>query len=109
VAGTAFDRDTRPCNATAEVEFLHKTGLTENYGSNGGLVKELPGKPRRHYVIVLLSNLGYRYYDEAVAGFLDIKKGEDGYPYAATGISYTQRIPALGRALDKRMKQRASK
>lgn len=107
VAGTAFGRDTRPCNASAEVEFLHKTGLTENYGSNGGLVKELPGKPRRHYVIVLLSNLGYRYYDEAVAGFLDVKKGEDGYPYTTTGISYTQRIPALGRALDERMKQRA--
>ncbi len=107
VAGTAFGRDTRPCNEAAEVEFLHKTGLTENYGSDGGLVKELPGKPRRHYVIVLLSNLGYRYYDEAVAGFLDSAKGDEGYPYAATGISYTQRIPALGRALDERMKQRA--
>lgn len=107
VAGTAFGRDTRPCNASAEVEFLHKTGLTENYGSDGGLVKELPGKPRRHYVIVLLSNLGYRYFDEAVADHLDVKKGEDGYPYAATDISYTQRIPALGRALDERMKQRA--
>jgi hypothetical protein len=107
VDGTAFGRDTRPCNTAAEVEFLHKTGLTENYGSDGGLVKELPGKPRRHYVVVFLSNLGYRYYDEAVAGFLDATKGEDGYPYAATGMSYTQRIPALGRAIDERMKQRA--
>jgi hypothetical protein len=90
------------------VEFLHKTGLTENYGSNGGIVRELPGKPRRHYIIVLLSNLGFRYYDDAVASFLKPDKGEDGYPNTATGISYTQRIPALGQALDTQMKQRAA-
>jgi beta-lactamase class A len=107
VAGTAFGRDTRPCNAAAEVDFLHKTGLTENYGSDGGIVRELPGKPKRRYIVVLLSNLGYRYYDEAVASFLDASKGDKGFPYAATGISYTQRLPALGRAIDELLKQRA--
>jgi hypothetical protein len=105
-AETAFGRDTRPCNAAAEVTFLHKTGLTENYGSDGGIVRSLPGASRRHYIVVFLSNLGYRYYDAAVASAADPSKGEDGFPYVSTKISYTQRIPALGRRIDALMKER---
>jgi hypothetical protein len=105
-AETDFGQDTRPCNAAAEVAFLHKTGLTENYGSDGGIVRPLPGKPWRRYIVVLLSNLGYRYYDAAVADAADPAKGEDGFPYVSTRISYTQRIPALGRRIDTLMKER---
>jgi hypothetical protein len=105
-AETAFGRDTRPCNAAAEVAFLHKTGLTENYGSDGGIVRSLPGSPWRRYIIVFLSNLGYRYYDAAVAGAADPSKGEDGFPYVSTKVSYTQRIPALGRRIDALMRER---
>lgn len=105
-AETAFGRDTRPCNAAAEVTFLHKTGLTENYGSDGGIVRSLPGKPWRRYIVVFMSNLGYRYYDEKVADAADFAKGEDGFPYVSTSISYTQRIPALGRRIDAMMQER---
>jgi hypothetical protein len=105
-AETAFGRDTRPCNAAAEVVFLHKTGLTENYGSDGGIVRALPGAPERRYIVVFLSNLGYRYYDAAVASAADPSKGEDGFPYVSTKVSYPQRIPALGRRIDTLMKER---
>lgn len=105
-AETAFGRDTRPCNAAAEVVFLHKTGLTENYGSDGGIVRSLPGRPWRRYIVVFLSNLGYRYYDAAVASAADPAKGEDGFPYVSTKLSYTQRIPALGRRIDALMRER---
>jgi hypothetical protein len=105
-AETDFGQDTRPCNAAAEVAFLHKTGLTENYGSDGGIVRALPGKPWRRYIVVLLSNLGYRYYDAAVADAADLAKGEDGFPSVSTRIGYTQRIPALGRRIDTLMRER---
>ncbi|MBZ4421521.1 class A beta-lactamase-related serine hydrolase [Myxococcus sp. RHST-1-4] len=105
-AETAFGRDTRPCNASAEVVFLHKTGQTENYGSDGGIVRPLPGSAWRRYIVVFLSNLGYRYYDAAVASAADPSKGEDGFPSVSTKISYTQRIPALGRRIDALMRER---
>ena len=105
-AETAFGRDTRPCNAAAEVVFLHKTGLTENYGSDGGIVRSLPDRPWRRYIVVFLSNLGYRYYDAAVADAADPAQGEDGFPSVSTKVSYTQRIPALGRRIDALMRER---
>jgi hypothetical protein len=105
-AETAFGRDTRPCNAAAEVMFLHKTGQTENYGSDGGIVRSLPGATWRRYIVVFLSNLGNRYYDASVASAADPSKGEDGFPSVSTKISYTQRIPALGRRIDTLMKER---
>ncbi len=37
--------------------FAHKTGSTENYASDAGIVKT----PRCHYIVALLSNLGRRY------------------------------------------------
>lgn len=108
VAEVAFRRDTRPCNAAAEVDFLHKTGLTENYGSDAGIVRARPGKPQRSYIIAFLSNLGYRYYDKPVAGEADFKDEENGFPGLRTGVSYTQRIAALGRAVDEGMRRRAA-
>lgn len=106
VGETAFGRDTRPCNTAAEVEYLHKTGLTENYGSDAGLVRALPGKAPRHYVIALLSNLGYRYYDEGVADTADFTDEENGFPGLKTNLSYTQTLADLGRRVDEAMKRR---
>ncbi|WP_143195693.1 serine hydrolase [Archangium sp. Cb G35] len=106
VGVTAFKRDTRPCNAAAEVEFLHKTGQTENYGSDAGIVRALPGKAPRNYVIAFLSNLGYRYYDEGVAGTANFADEENGFPGTVTAIGFTQSIAELGRRVDEAMKQR---
>ena len=37
--------------------FAHKTGTTENYGSDAGIVKT----PQAHYIVAMLSSLGSRY------------------------------------------------
>ena len=108
VGATAFKRDTRPCNAGAEVEFLHKTGQTENYGSDAGIVQSLPGQPPRRYIIAFLSNLGYRYYDPALAGTANFSDPENGYPRQVTAIHFTQSIAELGRRVDAVMKQRGA-
>jgi beta-lactamase class A len=96
VDGVAYGEDVRFYNRhIAEVSFAHKTGLTYNYGSDAGIVESLRGKPYRHYIIAYLSNLGYRYVDDV---FADRKS----YPFLEPvgGIAYTQRIPALGKAID---------
>jgi hypothetical protein len=77
------------------VTFAHKTGLTYNYASDAGIVSSLPGQPFRRYVIAFLGNVGYRYTDEAFAG-----RARGPYADRVHPIAYTQRIPALGRAID---------
>ena len=93
--GFPYGQDVRPCNAAAEVVFGHKTGLTFNYGSNAGIVRSLPGKPARRYIISFISSLGYRYTDPPFAF-------RSTYPCydAVGGICYTQRIPAMAKLLD---------
>jgi beta-lactamase class A len=101
VDGVPYGQDVRYYNdRVAEVNFAHKTGLTYNYGSDAGIVQSLPDKPYRHYIIAYLSNLGYRYTD---AVFADRKN----YPLydSVGGIAYTQRIPALGKAIDDGLSQ----
>jgi beta-lactamase class A len=88
-----FGRDVRPCNARAEVTFAHKTGLTYNYGSDGGIVRSLPGRAARRYVIVFISNLGSRYGDSGVAGASPV-------PCTDSGVCYTEKIARLGRKVD---------
>ncbi|MFT3767710.1 MAG: serine hydrolase [Minicystis sp.] len=90
--GTARNGDARPCNAAAEVTFAHKTGLTQNFGSDAGIVRGIPGRARRHYIITFFSNLGHRYTDA------DKASGPD--PCHDLGICYTQRIASLGAAID---------
>ena len=63
-----------------EVGFAHKTGTTENYASDAGIVRARPPL-RRHYVVAVLTNLGTRYAPD---------------PRCAT----TWRLPALGAAID---------
>lgn len=97
--GYPYGQDVRPCQAAAEVVFGHKTGLTFNYGSDAGIVRSLPGKPDRRYVISFLASLGYRYVDPVFASATS-------YPcYEPVGaICYTQRIPAMAKQLDDYMK-----
>lgn len=95
VDGIPYGQDVRPCNATAEVSFAHKTGLTFNYGADAGIVQSLPGKPYRHYVIALIANLGYRYTDPVFADRTSLPCFD-----AVGGICYTQRIPAVAKQID---------
>jgi hypothetical protein len=95
VDGLNFGVDVRATNARAEVNFAHKTGLTFNYGSDAGIVTSLPGQPFRHYIVAFLGNLGYRYTDAVFASRTNYPTFDDVSP-----ISYTQKIPALGKAID---------
>jgi hypothetical protein len=76
----AYPGDLRPEQERCDVAFAHKTGNTENYGADAGIVRGL-GAAKRHYLIALTSNLGSRYAP---------------HPLAST----TWRVPALGAAID---------
>ena len=98
VDGYAYGMDVTSCNAAAEVSFAHKTGFTFNYCSNMGIVNSLPGQPYRHYIVVYLSNLGYRYADEVFANVNSMPY------YGKNPIPYTQRAASLGKAIDDSLK-----
>ncbi|QQQ77460.1 serine hydrolase [Saccharothrix sp. 6-C] len=63
VGDAVYDSDVRPCDAVAEVTFSHKTGWVDTTGSDAGIVRSLPGKERRNYIVVAFSNLGTDYVD----------------------------------------------
>ena len=104
VDGEDFGVDIRAANAQAAVNFAHKTGLTFNYGSDAGIVTSLPGQPFRHYVIAFLGNLGHRYADEVFASRTNFPAFDKVGP-----IVYTQRIPALGKAVDEAVTKLSNK
>jgi hypothetical protein len=91
--GQAWGRDVRPCNAAAEVRFLHKTGLTWNYAADAGLVEPLPGKPFRRYVVAVVSAAGTRFVDPELAGV-------PGHPCALAQVCVTRRLAFLGATID---------
>jgi hypothetical protein len=93
VEGKDYGRDVRPCNATAQVTFAHKTGFTYNYAADAGIVNSLPGKPERHYIIAFLSNLGQRYSDPQFATATTL-------PCIDPGVCYTEKIAELGKRID---------
>jgi hypothetical protein len=93
VHGIPYGYDVRPCNDAAEVKFLHKTGLTENYGSDAGIVKALPGEDGRQYIVTVFTNLGYRYSDASQAD-------SDGKPCFSSGVCYTEKFAVIGKAID---------
>ena len=64
--------------------FAHKTGNTENYSADAGIVQGIT-PARRHYLIALTSNLGRRYADD---------------PRAVS----PWRLPALGAMIDTKLK-----
>jgi hypothetical protein len=78
--GYGFAPDIRPASRAASVRFAHKTGTTDNYVSDAGIVTGI-APARRHYIVALIASLGKRY--------------APGEPCATTW-----RIPALGRAID---------
>jgi len=85
-----YGQDVRPCNDAAEVTFAHKTGLAETSGGDAGIVRSLPGKPWRSYIVVIQSNLGSRFVDPA-------------RPEDAPGVDpveYSEKFSELGRAVD---------
>ncbi|MWK35753.1 hypothetical protein GEV43_18040 [Actinomadura sp. J1-007] len=98
VAGAKFGRDVRPCNKKAEVSFAHKTGWVNNSAGDAGIVRALPGKGGRSYVIVVFSNLGTQYVD---ANRTATPPGV--YPY-----TYTEKFAKLGRLMDAYEKRRAA-
>ncbi|WP_157250373.1 serine hydrolase [Nonomuraea typhae] len=90
VAGNRFGRDVRPCNDAAEVSFAHKTGWVNNSGADAGIVRSLPGKDGRHYIVVAFTNLGTQYTDA-------------NRPPAEPGIlpvTSTEKLARLGKAVD---------
>ena len=80
VGDQRFAGDVQGWNEKAQVTFWHKTGTTENYASDAGIVQGVQPY-RRHYLVALLTNLGTRYAPD---------------PRCAT----TWRIPRLGAAID---------
>jgi len=93
-------RDVRPCNAAAEVRFLHKTGLTWNYASDAGIVESLPGKPARRYVIAAVTAAGTRYLDPG-------REGAARHPCEAEAICLPAALARVGAAVDGWMVARA--
>ncbi len=90
VDGRVYGQDVRPCQETAQVTFAHKTGLVDTAGNDAGIVKNLPGKSRRHFIVVIHSNLGDRY--------IDVNRPADApgiYP-----LAYSEKYGKLGRAID---------
>ena len=67
-----------------DVLFAHKTGNTDNYSADAGIVRGI-APARRHYLIALTSNLGRR--------------------YAPEGCRAPWRLPALGAAVDGVMRE----
>ena len=82
----AYPGDIRPWREHCDVRFSHKTGNTENYCSDAGIVEGV-GRSRRHYLIAMLSNLGTRYAPD---------------PHCAT----TWRVSAMAQAIDSWLRER---
>jgi hypothetical protein len=80
----SYPGDLRPWRQRCDVRFAHKTGNTENYCSDAGIVSGI-APSRRHYLIALTSNLGTRYAPD---------------PHCAT----TWRISAMAGAIDARLR-----
>lgn len=97
VDGIPYGYDVRPCNEAAEVKFMHKTGLTENYGSDAGIVKALGGQDGRQYIVTAFTNLGYRYSDASQAD-------SPGKPCFNSGVCYTEKFAILGKSIDDLMR-----
>lgn len=93
-----FGYDTRPCDAAAEVEFLHKTGLVSFAGSDAGIVRALPGEGGRQYLVSVFSNVGYRFGDPDWAS--SDPNACEGSPY----VCYSRAYGRIGRSVDSLVK-----
>ena len=104
VADKAFGQDVRPCNEAAEVSFAHKTGFTYNYLADAGIVRPLEDEDGNSYIVVMMSNLGYRYNDARQAGVTSPVCGDD--PGQDDGVCYTEKFAGLGAAVDDILRRR---
>lgn len=94
-----YGEDVRPYNNTiASKDFLHKTGLTYNFGSDAGILRDEQTRDSPSYIISFISNLGFRYTDPAFADRKSYPVYDDPGP-----IAYVQEIPRLGNSVDQRM------
>ncbi|WP_460531898.1 serine hydrolase [Flindersiella endophytica] len=93
VNGRYYGDDIRSCNAKAEVTFAHKTGLVADAAGDAGIVRSLPGKAERNYIVVVFTNLGQ-------AG--DPNRTSKSGTY---GPAVTERLAMLGAAIDKLVTQ----
>ncbi len=94
--GISYGRDVRPCNQKAEVTYAHKNGWVNNSGADAGIVKALPGKGGRTYIVAMFSNLGYQYVDA------------DRPPAGTENVWFTERLAKLGKVIDEYEKRRSS-
>ena len=91
-----YGEDVRPYNNTiARKDFLHKTGLTYNFGSDAGIITDSESPKSPSYIISFIGNLGYRYTDPAFADRKSYPVYDDPGP-----IAYVQDIPRLGNTVD---------
>ena len=104
VADKSFGQDVRPCNERAEVSFAHKTGFTYNYLADAGIVRPLKGEDGSPYIVVMMSNLGYRYSDARQAKVTRPVCDDD--PGNDDGVCYTEKFAGLGRAVDSILRRR---
>ncbi|GAA2529912.1 Ig-like domain-containing protein [Rarobacter incanus] len=102
-AGSPFASiDVRPCNEKAEVTYYNKYGLTYNAGADAGIVKALPGKPYRHYIISVMTNIGYRYGDAALAATGNACLSNE------SSFCYTEKLPIMAGKIDAAIKARGT-
>jgi hypothetical protein len=92
--GIAYGHDVRPCNDAAEVTYAHKNGWVNNSGADAGIVKALPGKGGRTYIVTMFSNLGYQYVDS------------NRPPTGAENVWFTEKLAKLGKVIDDYEKRR---
>jgi hypothetical protein len=91
IDGCLYGQDVRPCNAAAEVTFAHKTGLVDTAGGDAGIVRSLPRKQSRRYIVAVHSNLGTRYVDP--------DRPPD--PPGILPVAYSEKYALLGREIDR--------
>ena len=99
VGGQALSEDVAACQDAATQSFAHVRGSTSNFGSNAGIVRALSGQGNTHYIVVVSSNLGFRFTDEALAP----ENTEPADLPCNNGLCFTQRIPFLGKAIHDHM------
>lgn len=92
--GEDYGHDVRPCNAAAEVEFAHKTGLVSVAGGDAGIVRALPGGDGRWYVVALKASVGSRFGDAAWA------RREPGLCEDPAQVCYSRAFARTGAAID---------
>jgi hypothetical protein len=90
VDGRVYGQDVRPCQQSAQVTFLHKTGFVDTSGQDAGIVRNLPGAKGRYYIVAIHSNLGNRY--------IDVNRPAD--PPGIYPVQYTEKYGLFGKAAD---------